>query len=560
MKNQKNCETIVIGHRNPDTDSIAASYAMAELKTALGMPNVKAACAGLPGARTEYLFERFGVALPQVLSDVYPRVGNIANPDFPRLTCGDSLYHALELLGTHHVPRLPVIDKNNTYCGMLCLYSLLGDLLNINQQERSTALTGRVVHSSIELICQVIEAEALYIRDSAEAQDFEVYVAAMNIDSFKEHIPRQKPQSLAIVVGDRVDVHLMAVNSNARLVIVTGSRKVDPVILQAAEGRGVSMIKTSLDSATVIRRLKFSCPVDVAMTRVNPYMAEDRLSDIRGEIMREHDDVFPVTDSDGFFAGAFRKQDMEIAASRNLILVDHNEFDQAVAGVEELPVVEVVDHHRFGMPPTHTPIKINCDIVGSSCTLLTEMYRASGVVPSPATAGVMMGGIVTDTLMLRSPTATGRDRTALEYLQSISGVDPEQLLEDIFKVGSLISRSTPEHVVGADCKVFHHRDKISFALAQVEEVGFDEFYAQRLKLQEAAENMRKEKGLDFFGLLVTNVVEENSILLAVGNQTLLKKMPYRKIRSNLWDLPGILSRKKQLLPQMLKLLDELTGI
>lgn len=455
------------------------------------------------------------------------------------------------------MPRLPVTDSDGFYCGMLCLYTLLGDLLNIDQKERSTALTGRVVHSSAALICRVLEGEALHMSRADQEQDFEVYVAAMNIDSFKEHIPRRSPQSLAIVVGDRVDVHLMAININARLVIVTGSRKVDPVILQAAKARGVSVIKTPLDSATVIRRLKFSCPVEVAMQHVSPYSPDDRLSDIRSMVMREHDDVFPVANADGTLAGAFRKQDMEGVDSCKLILADHNEFDQAIAGVEEVPVIEVVDHHRFGMPPTHMPIHINCDIVGSSCTLLTEMYRAARGDPSPGTAGVMMGGVVTDTLMLRSPTSTARDKRALEYLQLISGVDPERLLEDIFKVGSLIARSTPEQVIGADCKTFRHGEHTAFALAQVEEVGFDEFRAQQDQLQKAAEAMLRENGLDFFGLLVTNVVAENSLLLAIGKHALLEKLPYRKIGTNLWDLPGVLSRKKQLLPQILKLLDDL---
>ncbi len=557
MKNIKNSRTIVIGHRNPDTDSIAASHGVAELKKAMGMKNVSAACAGLPGARSEYLFKRFGVPLPKVLGDVYPRVGNIADPDFPLLRRGESLYHALELLGSYHVPRLPVVDSQNVYCGMLCLYSLLGDLLNIEKNERDDALTGRVVHSSINLICQVLEGEALNVREPALEQDFEVYVAAMNIDSFKEHIPREKPQSLAIVVGDRVDVHLMAINSDARLVIVTGPRPVDPVILQAAAVRGVSMIKTPLDSATVIRRLKFSCPVEFAMQQVAAYQPGARISDIKSSVAREHDDVFPVTKENGVFAGAFRKQDLENGGSCRLILVDHNEFDQAIAGVEELPVIEVVDHHRFGMPSTRMPIRIICDIVGSSCTLVTEMYQSAGIVPDKGTAGVLMGGIVTDTLMLRSPTSTARDREALDYLRSITGVEPDRLLEDIFKVGSLIARSTPAQVIDADCKIFRHGDNISFAIAQVEEVGFDEFYAQQQSLRDAAENIRREKKLDFLGLMVTNVVSENSLLLAVGSHVLLEQLPYRKTGADLWSLPGVLSRKKQLLPQVLKLLDEL---
>ena len=546
-------ETIVIGHRNPDTDSVAAAYALAELKKARGGERISAACAGLPGERTEYLFNRFQVPLPPCRNDIYPRVRDVMNNSPLAVKKGHSLIEAISMLEHNRVQRLPVVDDGNRYCGMLSLFNLLSEMLQTAGQGADSGLTGRKVRSSIGLINEVLKGEPLSLHDENIEQDFEVYVAAMNIESFKEHIPRNNPQSLAIVVGDRADIHLMGINIGARIMIITGSRQIDEVVIQAAVSRKVSIIKTPFDSATVIRRLKFSCPVELlAQPDAEMYSPEDCLCDIRRRVFAQRDDIFPVTGADGQLRGTFSKSDLERENPFQLIMVDHNEFDQGIAGIEEVPGIEVVDHHRLGMPPTNAPIKITCDIVGSTCTLVAEMFINHGVeIPVP-TAGILMGGIIADTLMLRSPTSTARDRLALEHLQTRCGVNAEELTGEIFKVGSLIARLVPREVLCADKKDFTS-GKINFSVAQVEEVSFEQFRAKQKELIAEAKSLLEEEKLDFFGLLVTNVVRENSVLLAVGNRDFLGMLPYRKLDDNLYDLPGILSRKKQLLPQLLKI-------
>ncbi|MBN2642899.1 MAG: putative manganese-dependent inorganic diphosphatase [Victivallales bacterium] len=550
--------TYVIGHKNPDTDSIAAAAATAELKKLQGMNNVIAACAGLPLERTEFIFKKFGCPLPELKTDVYPRVKHIMSSEPDYITRGNSLLQAISILQKKREHRLPVVDEKMKYQGMLSLFQLLEELLYISKPdaEAENSLTGRKVRSSISLIKQVLNGSGLSIHKKDVFQDFEVFVAAMNVDSFKEHIPRSDPDSLAIVVGDRAEVHLMAINYGARLIIVTGSRRVDDVIVAAARDKGVSIIKTPFDSATVIRRLKFSSPVEASNLQVaDTYMPGDRICDIKRKVLSDHEDIFPVVDDDDILTGTFRKSDIDNRKPIQLILVDHNEFDQAIDGVEEVPVMEIIDHHRFAMPPTPSPLKITCDIVGSTCTLITEMFLNSNIPLSPSIAGVMMGGIITDTLMLKSPTSTIRDKHALEELARITGEDPEKLTEEIFQIGSLINKLHPEDVLTADKKNFHIGN-VRASIAQVEEVSFDEFHKKQPELYEAAEKIRIGEGLDFFCLLVTNIVRENSILLIAGRKEITDALPYRKLANNLYDLPGILSRKKQLLPQLNKVFEK----
>ncbi len=380
----------------------------------------------------------------------------------------------------------------------------------------------------------------------------------MGADSFKEHIPRDNPESLAIIVGDRTDILLMAVNLRARLMIVTGSREVDDVVLAAARERGLSIIKTPFDSASVVRRLKLCCPVELMMQKeAETFLPEECLYEIKNQLLARHEDIFPVVNTDNRLIGSFSKLDMEKEGFCQLILVDHNEYDQSIEGVEEVPVIEVIDHHRLRMPPTQTPIRITCDIVGSTCTLITERFLNERVEITPSTAGILLGGIITDTLLLRSPTTTPRDGAAVRYLQEIAGVSAETLMTEIFQVGSLIAKSnSPAEIINADRKSFTE-GKYTFAVAQVEEVAFEQFYgAEEGLLAEMQRALEAEK-LDFFGLLVTNVVCEDSLLLAVGRRVILNSLAYRKIHDNLFDLPDILSRKKQLLPQLLKIMSEL---
>ena len=546
----------VIGHRNPDPDSIGAATALAALRrrTAPEDCEIVAACAGIPGARAEYIFKRFNVPLPVTVNDIYPRVRDIMDKRPQSTPAGGPLLNAITQLSGTRSSHLPVLNADGTYRGMLGLFGLLDELLMLSGDGKD--LTGRKVRSSLSLIVEVLKAESLSLHDPDKVQDFAMYVAAMNIESFKDHIPREHPEELCIVVGDRPDIHLMAINLGARVMIVTGSRQVDQVVIDAAAARGVSIIKTPYDSATVIRRLKFTSPVEMqADPQGAVFHPGDVLAEVQRQLRAQPEGIFPVVNNQNRLIGTFRKSDLE-RAPLSVILVDHNEFENAVSGVDKVPVVEIVDHHRFGMPPTALPLKITCDAVGSTCTLVTEMYLQEQAEITPPLAGVLMGGILTDTMMLRSPTTTPRDITALKYLETRAGVSGEKLSAEIFAVGSPIMKETPEVVLTADKKEFTSGE-FHLAIAQVEEVSFEPFYARETELLAAAEKMRELGGLDFFGLLVTNVVKATSILLVSARPAVAQALPFVKLHNHLYDLPNVVSRKKQLVPQLLKILETL---
>lgn len=557
MKNDQ-IHTIIIGHKNPDTDSVSASCALAEFKRRTGLRDVTACRCGMVGERTEYLFKKFNTPLPALKSDVYPRVRDILMDETFFINEDEALFFALAKLNKLLLSRIPVTDGKKRYKGMLSLFSMLESVLQTTAED-SSGMTGRNVYSSLDLIVKVLEGEAISLFDSAKEQDFSVYVAAMNVESFKEHVPYDNPDALAIIVGDRTDIHLQAINLGARLIIVTGARKVDPLVLQVAKERNISIVKTPLDSATVVRRLKFSTPVRKLMKNdVVCFRLDDYLKDIKHAVMSDSDDIFPVINRNGELCGCFNRTDFGRGGENcHLILVDHNEFEQSVEGVYDVNVIEVVDHHRFNMPAQNAPIRITCDIVGSTCTLVAEMFMAHRITIPKNIAGIMQGGIISDTLLLRSPTSCERDRRMLEKLEKITGVNSEELMHEIFTIGSVIAQNEPEKLFLTDSKNFTHLDKFNFTISQVEEVSFDEFYNREAVLLEAAKEFQTSHRVDLFGLLVTNVEQENSILLAVGSPEILDNLPFRKLSDNLYDLPGVLSRKKQLLPQILKLLDSL---
>ena len=541
-------DPVIIGHRNPDVDSVASASAYAELKRLTGEPGAVAACVGLPGVRAEYLFKRFNRELPRSVGNLAPLVGDIMHADADVLREEQTLFSAMGIFEKRHLSRLPVVDAFGKYAGSLCLFELLGTLL----QNGEAGLTGRRVRTSLNSIIEVLHGEALSLRDPEREQDFAVYVAAMNVESFKEHVPRDRPEELAIVVGDRSDIHLLAIGSGARLMIITGSRRIDPVVLEAARHKGVSIIKTRLDSAACVRRIKFAGPVGMMIDRDVPaYSPEMAVAEVRSEIAGGSADNFPVADGENNFIGSFTRSEVERCRGCRLVLVDHNEFDQSVSGISEARVVEVLDHHRINMPPSRSPLRISCDVVGSTCTLVYERFVSAGVTPDSSVAGILLGGVVSDTLMLRSPTTTDRDRRAVEELEKICGVKGADLMRELFAIGSPIAQRPPREVLELDRKNFSSGRTV-FSISQVEESGFDEFERSREKLREAAKKLLAEEKLDFFGLLVTDVVRENSLLMAVGAPVLLGKLPWRRIGDGLYDLPGVLSRKKQLLPVLLK--------
>ncbi|MCD8283831.1 MAG: putative manganese-dependent inorganic diphosphatase [Opitutae bacterium] len=548
----------VSGHKNPDIDSVASAYALAELRNRQSGAEGKfiPICPGIISERAAFLFKKFGLEPPQTRHDVYVRMRDLIEKS-PEISAGTTLFDAVKSLRESQMSQLPVIDENRKYLGMLSPLALLSQLLNVGR-EGSDDLVGRKIYSSIELICRVLEAKPLTLRDAQIEQTFEVYVAAMRSANFDAHLPVKK-KNLAVIVGDRPEIHQRALAAKIRLVIVTGKADVATEIVRDAKARGVSIIKTSLDSATVIRRLKFGMPVEHAQIAAASQLTlspDDKLRDFRKKILRSPDEFSPVIDAAGTLLGVVYKKQLSEPPPFAMILVDHNEPTQFLAGAEELPIIEVVDHHRINLFSSAMPLKFTSDAVGSTCTLVAQMFRDSGEkLPAPI-AGILLGGVISDTLVLKSPTTSPRDREICAWLESICGVSAEALMSELMRIGSALAKESATHVVCGDRKDYVDGG-IKFALSQVEETNFELLRSRKKELLEQMRFRLEVENLAFFGLLVTNAVRETSVLLICGDNDVLDALPYEKLEDSLYLLPDVLSRKKQLLPQILAVVNAL---
>lgn len=542
----------VSGHRNPDIDSIASAYALAELRRRQGVKQITAVCPGMLPERAAWLFKRFGVKPPDSRNDIHVRLSDMADDRVPVIEADTTLLDAVTVLKDSAMPRLPVVEKDKTFLGMLSPLTLLSKLLNVGCDSENS-LTGRRVHSSIRLIRQVLNAETLTCFEDEAIQDFCVYVAAMSQDNFEKHLP-QTHHELAVIAGDRPEIHIRTLARPIRLLIVTGNCPVEKLIVDEAEKRRVTILRTPYDSASVIRRIKFSMPVRFADFAEDSFLlsTHDLLRDVRSDVLSAPEDVYPVIGDDAKLAGVVTKRQFNAPPPFRMILVDHNETAQGIPGLEEIPVIEVVDHHRIGMMPTAQPIKFTGDIVGSTCTLVAMMYRASGESLTPECAGILLGGVVSDTLNLRSPTTAPLDHRMCEWLEKISGVKGADLMADLMKLDSPLISKSAEEVINGDRKNYED-NHFRFAVAQVEENNLELLHQCLPELERAVSEAVRQDSLDFFALLVTDPVRGNSELLMEGLPAVLKRMPYSRTPDGIFLLPGVLSRKKQLLPQLLSI-------
>ena len=556
MKENGVSKTIVIGHKNPDTDSVSAAVGYALLKKAQGLKNVVPACAGIPNARTEFLFNKFDMSLPQTVKDVYPRLRTIMNASPTVLRPEQTLLEALDTIQKSHWYRVPVVGDRDLFLGMVSLFDLSNRLFKSSEDVPGSGqgLLKREVETSIELAARTLSAKKLSLYNENNLEILHVYVAAMSLTRFKNHILEQKPENLIVVVGDREDIQYMAIELQVRLLIVTSNSPISEGIIKRASEKGTSVLQTEFDSASTVRMLKFSSPVkNMIQENMRTFNVNEKVSDVRRSVMNSQEDIFPVLSSKGKFRGIFSKNDLDKVSAVNLVLVDHNEQEQAVDGASEVPVIEILDHHRINMQATLNPIIVSNDVVGSTCTLVAEQFKKTGIPITKQLAGVLMGGIVSDTLFLRSPTSTSRDASIIEWLEKESNTSAKKLAEEFFNIGSVIASLSPREVLTSDKKNYTVSD-INLSIAQTEEISFVNFNDNINSLLEELKKIRKKEKLNLFALLVTNISDETSLLLVAGNKNLIEILPYKQLSSNLFDLPGILSRKKQLLPQLLKTL------
>jgi manganese-dependent inorganic pyrophosphatase len=539
-------ETIVIGHRNPDMDSVCSAVAYAALKERLGEKGVRPARAGALNERIAFVLEKFGVTQPEFLPDVTPRVRDAMIKDYVGIHPDQPIAEALGLMSSKRLRALPVVDENLRFHGTISENKLLGLVV----PSRQAAQHAREVLASLANIAGTFEGRSLTGPLSSREETYALVVAAMDADTFAGRLRNLEPARTVLFVGDRENVHRTALEGGVSALVVTGGAEVDPAFAAEAQAAGMAVIVSPWDTATSVIFARGAMIARHALEEVaEKFDGDTPLELARRSVALSNKFIFPVLDSEARLEGILSKSDFLKGPSRQLILVDHNELSQAVPGADDLPVVEIIDHHRLGNRPTETPILFLNQPVGSTCTIVADLYQRQAIVPERPVAGLLLAGIIADTLNGTSPTATETDRRFLAELGEIAGISAGDLAAEIFAVGSPLQTMSPDKVVAADAK--HYEEKgLRFSVAQIEEVTFANFDSQREHLLAALRERVGSEGLFFAALLVTDINEQNSYLLVEGNSDFLRTITYPEQSDHVWFLEGVVSRKKQLLPYL----------
>lgn len=543
-------QTIVIGHRNPDMDSICSALGYARLKQLLGVPDVIAARAGNTNARIDFVLEKFAVEPPIFMSDVSPRVCDVMERNVISVRADSAIYDAVLLIEQKQLRGLPVTDEKNRCLGLLSSSKISHHLF----PPREEAAKARVITASIASIVTTFGGKVLTGEVSTHPAEQVLMVGAMNADTFSKRLERHHAEKVLVIVGDRDDIQMRAIESKVRAIVITGGLPVLGTIKRAAKEAGVTIISSPHDSATTVLLARGAVRADHMVgsefTRFDP---DTHLEVAREQAANLPAFLFPVIDEDGAMVGVLSKSDFIKPVPRRLILVDHNELSQAVSGADKVPIIEILDHHRIGGFSSDTPIHFWNNPVGSSSTIVALCYQQMNVAIPQDIAGLLMAGLISDTLNLSSPTATQVDRRILEHLSGIVKVDPTKLAKEIFAVGSPLLTMSPKQVITADCKEYSEGGK-RFTVSQIEELSFSHLPEKQGALIEALERHARNKDLFFAALLVTDINTQNSLLLVCGAPDFLQRINFPSHGPHVWELDGVVSRKKQLLPYLLQCL------
>lgn len=540
-------QTIVIGHRNPDMDSICAALSYAELKRLTGHGDVVAGRAGNTNQRIDFVLTKFGVEPPVLINDLAPRVADVMEPKVISVREDSPVYDALQLIDKKRMRGLPVVDDGNRCLGLLSAFKVNHYLF----PPREEADSARVVTASLADIVTTFGGALLTGSLSAHPEELLLVVGAMAAESFIPRLQHRPARKIIVFVGDRPEIQKLAIQARVHAVVITGGLQIDEEIRAAGRAANVTMISSPHDTATSVLLARGAVRVGrMIESQYQSFSPDTSLEEARSRAAHSDSFVFPVLDEQGALVGILSKSDFLKTIPRQLILVDHNELAQAVRGAEKVPIIEILDHHKLGGFACDSPILFWNNPVGSTSTIVALCHQQLGVPLEPRFAGLLMAGLISDTLNLTSPTATPVDCDVLDRLSKIAGVDPDELASQIFSVGSPLLTLTPQQAITADCKPYAENGH-RFTVAQIEELTFAHFPEKRDALLEALAAQRQRDGLLFAALLVTDINDQCSLLLVQGAEEFLQTIDFPMRGPHIWELAGVVSRKKQLLPYLL---------
>ncbi|SKA94083.1 manganese-dependent inorganic pyrophosphatase [Prosthecobacter debontii] len=549
----------VIGHRNPDTDAICAAIGYASYLRQVREDEVVAACCGEINARTNWVLRLAGVEAPKLLLDVRPTGAMVGRKDVMTAAPSDTFLSVYRKMLEHNFRSIPVVDADHKLLGMPTIQEMAQLFL---PSESNHKAANREVRTSLQNMATALGGQMIGDTSGTEVvEDLLLVVAASSVETSRERAKQFNPRQLVLLTGDRPEIHALAMEMGVRCLVVTGGFMPWDSLLQQAREKGICVISAPQDTASASQLIRFSRPIGEAAHEYVSFGSRTPLRELIHSVQNSHQPLFPVIDEEtGKLEGVFSKSDLVEVPRTKLVLVDHNEFSQAVAGADEAEIIEVLDHHRLsGNLRTKEPVRFINEPVGSTSTIVGIMFKMRGLTPDKSTAICLCAGLISDTLNLTSPTTTNTDREILEWLAGVAGVDAAQFVKDFFAAGSLLREATPARAIEGDRKVFEENGwRIS--ISQIEEMGLDEFWKKQAELHTALEALCEAHKLHFACLMVTDITAHHSVLLVAGDTRVESAIDvdYHKRSPQVYDMPGVVSRKKQLFPYLSNLVGKLT--
>lgn len=553
MEQELNRKTMVIGHRNPDTDSICSAICYANLKQAVTGEEYVPARAGHVNGETQFVLDYFGAEEPVLVEDVRTQVRDIEIRKTKGVADNISLKRAWNIMQENNVVTIPSVREDGTLEGLITVGDITKTYMNI--YDSSILSKANTQYSNI---IETLEADLIIGSAEAYFDQGKVLIAAANPDLMEFYI---EPHDL-VILGNRYESQLCAIEMGADCIIVCEGAGVSMTIKKIAQERGCTIIATTYDTYTAARLINQSMPISYFMTREHliTFNSDDYIDEIREVMASKRHRDFPILDKDGCYLGMISRRNLLGAKGKQVILVDHNEKNQAVAGIENAEILEIIDHHRLGTIQTMSPVFFRNQPLGCTATIIYQMYQEAGVKVEPKIAGLLCSAIVSDTLLFRSPTCTAVDEMAARALADIAGIDIEKYAMEMFSAGSNLKDKSDEEIFYQDFKRFTS-GKVTIGVGQITSLNGDELDRLKGRMEAFMEKALENNGLDMIFFMLTNILTETTDLVCEGQGALqlagkafhkdIELLEEEGLKEPVLCLPGVVSRKKQLIPELM---------
>lgn len=549
-------ETIYItGHKNPDSDSICSALAYAEYKNGNRNETYVPVRLGEINRETKFILEYFGVEAPMLLETVRLSVEDLDFDKISPVSPDISLRMALDLMKKNNINSLPVIDGNEQLVGIITISDIIQSYIDV----WDNTILGKS-GTSIDNIIDTLSANPINIPNKIKPLNGKLLVLAMDPKSVEGYIEKDD----IVICGDRKDAQELSIKNNISLMIVTGNIKVDEDIIKLAKEKNITIISTPHDTFTTSRLIAQSIPISHAMTQNDLVLfnLDDLVDDVKVQMSQTRYRTYPVVDDDdnNKVVGLISRYHLISSMKKKVILVDHNERSQSVDGLEECEILEIIDHHRVADVFTGNPIYFRNEPVGSTATIVASILFENGRRPTKKMAGVLAAAIISDTLLFRSPTSTNVDKMILDRLARIADLDVEKFAMEMFKAGTSLVGKTPQELLNQDFKAFTiGEDRIG--IAQVYTMDPDSLKDMKSDLILSMEDRLEKDEYSIFILMLTDIFNQASEMVIVGhNKELVAKAFGETLVNNSFYAPGVLSRKKQVVPPITNTLTNIQGL